>query len=629
MFKASGLVDICCRGFTRGLKQVRLSRPCSALSSDEQVQKNAYIDYQESQHGSALTDTFGRKHTYLRVSLNEICNLRCQYCMPEEGVALTPRDQLLTTDEVISLSKLFVNEGVQKIRLTGGEPLLRKDIVTICERLSELPNLQDIAMTTNGVTLSRKLPALQKAGLNLLNISLDTLIPAKFEFITRRNQNGWYKVMKSISMAVDLGFFPLKVNCVVMKGLNDDEICDFVELTRDMPVDVRFIEYMPFDGNKWNFQKFVSYQEMLNIIKERWPDIKRRNDSANDTSKAYKVPGYAGQIGFVTSMSEHFCGSCNRLRITADGNLKVCLFGNAEVSLRDLLRSGASEHELVDVISAAVQRKKKQHAGMFNIAKQRNRPMILIDPAIFAIGWFPPLKATWTKEFYASRIDIHDKFTKFNYIFTENFRGLQRTDNLNFMASGMIQRRPETFNRFLHRQFTTTVVNIGSKEEKTTADSLTHVNQEGKASMVDVGGKDETCRYAFAKAKVILGESVFELVKENKMNKGDVLNVAKIAGIMAAKQTATLIPLCHNIPLTSIKIDLLLEELTHSVAIEGKVKCYGKTGVEMEALTCVSVAALTVYDMCKAVSKEIVITDVHLVEKQGGKSGLFVQKPRN
>ncbi|XP_046859098.1 molybdenum cofactor biosynthesis protein 1-like isoform X2 [Xenia sp. Carnegie-2017] len=298
--------------------------------------------------------------------------------MPEEGVRLTEKDQLLTTDEIISLSKLFVNQGVEKIRLTGGEPLLRKDVVTICERLSQMPNLKDIAMTTNGVILSRVLPDLQKAGLNLLNISLDTLVPKKFEFITRRKHTGWHKVMKSIDMAVNLGFHPLKINCVVMKGLNDDEICDFVALTQDMPVDVRFIEYMPFDGNKWNFHKFVSYQEMLKKIRAKWSNVVKLENAVNETSKAYKIPGFAGQLGFVTSMSEHFCGSCNRLRITADGNLKVCLFGAAEVSLRELLRSGSNEAELVDVISAAVLRKKKEHAGMFNIAKQKNRPMILI-----------------------------------------------------------------------------------------------------------------------------------------------------------------------------------------------------------------------------------------------------------
>lgn len=184
--------------------------------------------------------------------------------------------------------------------------------------------------------------------------------------------------MESIDCALELGYNPVKVNCVVMRGLNEDEVCNFVEMTQNKAIDVRFIEYMPFDGNKWNFKKFVPYSEMLESISKTWPNVEKVSDHPNDTSKAYKVPGFSGQFGFITSMSEHFCGSCNRLRITADGNLKVCLFGNSEVSLRDSLRAGTSEEELLEIIGAAVGRKKKQHAGMFNIAKQKNRPMILI-----------------------------------------------------------------------------------------------------------------------------------------------------------------------------------------------------------------------------------------------------------
>ncbi|KAG9462571.1 hypothetical protein GDO78_013843 [Eleutherodactylus coqui] len=173
-------------------------------------------------------------------------------------------------------------------------------------------------------------------------------------------------------------FFLMQVNCVVMRGLNEDELLDFVALTEKQPLEVRFIEYMPFDGNKWNFKKMVSYQEMLDTIRQKWPELETVPTEIASTSKAYKVPGFQGQIGFITSMSDHFCGSCNRLRITADGNLKVCLFGNSEVSLRDWLRTGASEEELKQVIGAAVGRKKKQHAGMFSISQMKNRPMILI-----------------------------------------------------------------------------------------------------------------------------------------------------------------------------------------------------------------------------------------------------------
>ncbi|XP_065910245.1 molybdenum cofactor biosynthesis protein 1-like isoform X2 [Dysidea avara] len=327
--------------------------------------------------GGVLTDTYGRKHTYLRISLTERCNLRCQYCMPEEGVELSPRDSLLTTEEIVRLARLFAASGVNKIRLTGGEPLVHKDIVKIVGDLSVIPGISCVALTTNGVTLSHKIQKLREAGLGALNVSLDTLVAAKFEFITRRK--GWAKVIRGIDDAISHGYRPVKINSVVMRGLNDDELSDFVELTRDKCVDVRFIEYMPFDGNKWNYNKFVSYNEMLDVIKAKWPSLQRLTDSPNDTSKAYKVPGHAGQVGFITSMSQHFCGSCNRLRLTADGNLKVCLFGASEVSLRDIMRKeGSTDEQLLEVISQAVQRKKAKHAGMFNISKQKNRPMILI-----------------------------------------------------------------------------------------------------------------------------------------------------------------------------------------------------------------------------------------------------------
>ncbi|CAF99010.1 unnamed protein product, partial [Tetraodon nigroviridis] len=332
-----------------------------------------------------LTDTFGRRHNYLRVSLTEKCNLRCQYCMPEDGVKLTPRSQLLSTSEILKLAGLFVQEGVDKIRLTGGEPLIRPDVLEIITKLRTLEGLKTIAVTTNGINLARLLPKMKDAGVDLINISLDSLVPAKFEFIVRRR--GFHKVMEGIDKAIEMGYNPVKVNCVVMRGLNEDELLDFVALTETKPLEVRFIEYMPFDGNKWNFKKMVSYQEMLDCIRQQWPDLEKLQCGHTETAKAFRVPGFKGQVGFIASMSDHFCGSCNRLRITADGNLKgkvfllevgvgaspvfssrlvlvsqVCLFGNSEVSLRDLLRSGASDEELLRVIGAAVGRKKKQHA---------------------------------------------------------------------------------------------------------------------------------------------------------------------------------------------------------------------------------------------------------------------------
>ncbi|XP_012264226.1 molybdenum cofactor biosynthesis protein 1 isoform X2 [Athalia rosae] len=326
---------------------------------------------------SILTDSFGRHHTYLRISLTERCNLRCTYCMPAEGVTLTKREGILTTDEICKIANVFVQEGVQKIRLTGGEPTVRKDIVDIIGRLKELDGLKHLAITTNGLTLTRQLPALQRAGLDGLNISLDTLKEERFEKFTRRK--GWNRVMAAIDLAVQLGYNPVKINCVIMRNYNDDELVEFVTFTKDRPIDVRFIEYMPFSGNQWQENRMVSFQDMKSIIREVYPEFGALRNGPNDTSKAYKVPGFVGQVGFITSMSEHFCSSCNRLRITADGNLKVCLFeGKGEISLRDALRSGASEAYLKEIIGTAVSRKKKQHAGMFNLSQMENRPMILI-----------------------------------------------------------------------------------------------------------------------------------------------------------------------------------------------------------------------------------------------------------
>lgn len=186
-------------------------------------------------------------------------------------------------------------------------------------------------------------------------------------------------MLNGIDAAISHGYRPCKINCVMMRDVNDDELLDFIEFTRLKPVDVRFIEYMPFDGNKWQQTKMLSYAEMLATIHERYGDgVVRIADRPNDTSKAYKIDGYAGQFGFISSMTDHFCGTCNRIRLTADGNLKVCLFGNAEVSLRDALRSGARNDEIIELIGTAVGRKKKQHAGMLNIAANKNRPMILI-----------------------------------------------------------------------------------------------------------------------------------------------------------------------------------------------------------------------------------------------------------
>eukprot|EP00250_Pteridium_aquilinum_P003104 c13435_g1_i1 orf=387-1622(-) len=330
----------------------------------------------ESPVSDMLVDRFGRKHTYLRVSVTERCNLRCQYCMPADGVELTPNTKLLSRDELERVAQLFVLSGVDKIRLTGGEPTVRPDIVELCSSLRALPGLKTLAMTSNGLVLGRKLAQLRDAGLDALNISLDTLVPAKFEFMTRRK--GHSKVMEAIDAALDLGYNPVKINCVVMRGFNEDEICDFVELTRDKSINVRFIEFMPFDGNVWNAKKLVSFLEMKETMASRFPSLQRLKDHSSETAKNFYVEGFKGTVSFITSMTEHFCAGCNRLRLLADGNFKVCLFGPSEVSLRDAIRNGADDDALREIINAAVKKKKAAHAGMFELAQTPNRPMIHI-----------------------------------------------------------------------------------------------------------------------------------------------------------------------------------------------------------------------------------------------------------
>jgi molybdenum cofactor biosynthesis protein A len=303
--------------------------------------------------------------------------------MPEEGVELTPHAGLLTTDEILRLATLFVKAGVDKIRLTGGEPTVRKDVEEVIGGLNGLRSigLKTIAMTSNALALHRKLPKLHAAGLNALNISLDTLDEAKFERIARRP--GLPLVLKSIHTALDLGISPLKINCVVMRGVNDDEVLDFVRWTKDVPLHIRFIEYMPFEGGgQWNDAKIMTMQQMIGMIRTKYPGFERKEkeDDLNLTSRTYAVPGWPGRVGFISSMSDHFCSSCNRVRLLADGSLKACLFGASEVSLRDALRSGHTDQQLQLLIHSAIQRKKASHDGMHQIDqnKSTNRPMILI-----------------------------------------------------------------------------------------------------------------------------------------------------------------------------------------------------------------------------------------------------------
>ncbi|XP_059557773.1 molybdenum cofactor biosynthesis protein 1 isoform X4 [Myotis daubentonii] len=582
----------------------------SQSAAEELSRRRQFLREHAAPFSAFLTDSFGRHHSYLRISLTEKCNLRCQYCMPEEGVPLTPKADLLTTEEILTLARLFVKEGVDKIRLTGGEPLIRPDVVDIVAQLHRLEGLRTIGVTTNGINLARLLPQLQKAGLSAINISLDTLVPAKFEFIVRRK--GFHKVMEGIHKAIELGYSPVKVNCVVMRGLNEDELLDFVALTEGLPLDVRFIEYMPFDGNKWNVKKMVSYKEMLDTLRQQWPELEKLPEEESSTAKTFRVPGFRGQLSFITSMSEHFCGTCNRLRITADGNLKVCLFGNSEVSLRDHLRAGASEEELLGIIGAAVGRKKRQHAGLFLMLQDS-------PPAIPSISSWDPLGVQ----------GLRHRASLSNQVATlwKGCRGPQTPPLAQrWLGPGSPQRHycshpdSDTNPKCLSPGSRAPATHSGSLP---TSDQLTHVDTEGRAAMVDVGGKPDTERVAVASAMVLLGPVAFRLVQENRLKKGDALVVAQLAGVQAAKLTSQLIPLCHHVALSHVHVRLELDSTRHAVVIQASCRARGPTGVEMEALTSAAVAALTLYDMCKAVSRDIVLGDIKLISKTGGQRGDF------
>lgn len=326
-----------------------------------------------------LTDSFGRKHNYLRISLTERCNLRCSYCMPVDGVPLTPKAHLMNAEELFEIAQLFVKEGVNKIRLTGGEPLVRKDFPEILKSLASLP--VSISITSNGVGIERHIPLLKAHGVKSINLSLDTLDAHKFKKITFRNY--FENVFENIFKLIEAGI-KVKINVVLMKGINDDEIIDFIEFTKKHPVNVRFIEFMPFDGNNWNREKTVTLNEILERLDSAFAKEKiiRLDDAPNDTAKNYKIEGYEGEFGIISTVTNPFCDSCNRIRLTANGQLKNCLFSATESDLLTPFREGKN---IKPIIKKAVLGKFAMRGGLntpeqFNDPKEHseNRSMIRI-----------------------------------------------------------------------------------------------------------------------------------------------------------------------------------------------------------------------------------------------------------
>lgn len=284
--------------------------------------------------GEQLVDRFGRRHDYLRISLTDRCNLRCVYCMPAEGMEFTPHEKILSYEEIAEVVKMAASLGVRRLRLTGGEPLVRKEMEQLVAMLSAIPGIEDIALTTNAIYLGNKAEALKQAGITRVNISLDTLKPERFSLITRGGD--LKRVLEGLEASFRVDFSPVKLNVVLMKGMNDDEIGDFLSMAQERPVHVRFIEYMPIghDDDGWRV-KYLPLSTVLEKAEELGYDLVPTDAvKGNGPSKDYRIAGGAGSIGLIHPVSDHFCGNCNRLRLTADGHLKPCLYWIDELNVR-------------------------------------------------------------------------------------------------------------------------------------------------------------------------------------------------------------------------------------------------------------------------------------------------------
>jgi cyclic pyranopterin phosphate synthase len=299
-----------------------------------------------------LVDQFGRSFDYLRISVNERCNLRCIYCMPEKGIRFTRNAALLQTEEIIRVIKIVSLIGIQKMRFTGGEPLLNKDIIKLVKIASQTPNVNSVHLTTNGLLLGDKINDLKSANLSGLNISLDTLNSEKFERIARRS--GLESVITNMYSALEAGIPNVKINVVLMRGINDNEMIDFVELTRNNPLTVRFIELMPFDSHQiWKTGHFMGVELGLKRLQENYDSLQPTAGSSTE-HQIYRVPGYRGKIALIPSYTRNMCTNCSRVRLTADGKIRNCLYSDKEYNILELLRNGSSDDEIKTVFKSAM-----------------------------------------------------------------------------------------------------------------------------------------------------------------------------------------------------------------------------------------------------------------------------------
>jgi cyclic pyranopterin phosphate synthase len=312
---------------------------------------------------SPLIDRFGRQHTSLRISVTDRCNIRCFYCMPETNVVFQPREQLLSFEEIVRVTQVACQLGIRKVRITGGEPLVRQELPELIRMLSQLEALEEIALTTNGVLLADQAMLLKEAGVQRINISLDTLNEATFQRLARRDELP--RVLAGIDAALAAGFRQIRLNALAIAGLTESEVIPLVRFAAERNLEMRFIEYMPLDADQqWSTAQVLSGQRILEILESEWGKLEPASrDDPSQPATNYWAPGTSVRIGLINSVTESFCGQCNRLRLTADGRIRNCLFSVQEWDLREILRSQGTDESIAREIVKAIQQKRAGHGS--------------------------------------------------------------------------------------------------------------------------------------------------------------------------------------------------------------------------------------------------------------------------
>ncbi|KUO50012.1 MAG: cyclic pyranopterin phosphate synthase MoaA [Desulfitibacter sp. BRH_c19] len=306
-----------------------------------------------------MRDQFARNIDYLRLSITDRCNLRCLYCMPEEGVSLKKHEEILTLEELHSIAEVAVSIGIRKIRLTGGEPLVRKGLIELISMIKGIPGIEELSLTTNGTRLKSRASALKNAGLDRINISLDTLDAEKYKYITRGGD--LKQVMAGIESSLEAGLNPVKINCVLVDGFNNEEIHKFVLMAENKSLHIRFIELMPIGEGQKKQDGYLPLEPVKNWLVETYGLLPSSKVTTNGPAEQYVLPGGKGTIGFIGAVSNHFCSKCNRLRVTADGKIKPCLASDYEVDMISVLRSGSSKDAVKEVFLQAIKAKPEGH----------------------------------------------------------------------------------------------------------------------------------------------------------------------------------------------------------------------------------------------------------------------------